>query len=225
MDQIKKMSDIKNSDLVLEYADCFIVKKSTIPNAGVGVFALKKFKKGQILGEYRGKSFSQQCELPLPPPKHDDWMYAYCDDKNNTIFGNNEMSRINDIVDFRQLTPEETMMMDREKKIPLIRKEYNVEFVENKGIIHIVAEKDLEINDELFIDYGYEYWLRLFQEFGFLSNYNHLLKKRKCNGSKSNKRKCNLKKMKLQHGRILIKLKINNESIIKKFISRGYKIV
>ncbi len=53
---------MKDKNVLIETKD-FIVKKSILPGAGMGLFANRNFKKGESLGPYKGRLLTmEQCE-------------------------------------------------------------------------------------------------------------------------------------------------------------------
>ena len=117
------------------------VQASTIPNAGLGVFALTDIKKGERLGEYTGRRVDEKTfqrmrntqyvfEVNLPTGKKE-----YIDAKRSPCL----MARINGA------------------KTPAQRKKVNVWSYQNRRRIFFQAKTDIREGDELLLDYGSDY--------------------------------------------------------------------
>ncbi|QJX71119.1 hypothetical protein F-liban_371 [Faustovirus] len=141
------------------------VKTSSIPGANNGVFAKTHIDSGSVL-------FSYQCVPTLTPPKlTDDREYRFdVVDSNNA--GNAAKTEtyaitltdmggmINDTVDFRPLSRDESVALF-EGKPPRVAYKHNCKFIHSTDtkILTIVASCDINAGDELFVDYGVNYWV------------------------------------------------------------------
>ena len=142
------------------------VKKSLIKNAGKGLFTVKPFVKGEIIGEYTG-ILKTEDEIT-----DEDLIYAYDYDNAHSLIGTGPCAMINDIVDVRVLTPEETKNSDYNKVWPKIDGlEYNCEFQQKGKTVNIVATKDIPSGAELYISYGHSYWNGTYNKNGYLTKW------------------------------------------------------
>ena len=119
-----------------------VVKKSTIPGAGKGLFTLKFIAKGKKITEYKGK-VSNWKEV-----NHNDGMnaYIYYVNKNHVIDGSTNTDNLARYIN------------DAKGCEPGERPKNNCYFV-NEGIrVFIEAKRDIEAGAELFVGYGKEYW-------------------------------------------------------------------
>jgi len=141
------------------------IKASNIPNANNGVFAKTHIDSGSVL-------FSYQCVPTLTPPKlSDDREYRFdVVDSNNAcnaaktetyaITLTDMGGMINDTVDFRPLSRDESIALF-ESKPPRLAYKHNCKFIHSTDtkILTIVASCDIDAGDELFVDYGVNYWV------------------------------------------------------------------
>lgn len=141
-----------------------VVKKSTIPGAGKGLFTLKFIAKGKKITEYKGKVTTWK------EVNHHDGLnaYIYYVNKNHVIDGSSSTANLARYIN------------DAKGCETAERPKNNCYFV-NKGLrVFIEAKRDIEAGSELFVGYGKEYWdtLRL--------NRNLAKKKKKKSSKKSN---------------------------------------
>jgi len=142
--------------------DSLEVRESLIPGAGVGLFSTKITPAGTILGEYKGYF----CENPTK--EESNYSYYF---KDHALIGTNLFSKINDIVDFRELTATESRLLDQHQ-LPLLKdKIYNCKFIETRNGVFIKACKEILLNEELYIPYGNSYWEFRFLEKGYINEY------------------------------------------------------
>lgn len=106
------------------------------------------------------------CEYEGPVVSIDDvtdFTYVYILADGKCIIGTNDAKFINDNVDVRKLTLDETRQFFEQKKLPeLPNRPQNCKFVEQNGRAYVVATTDIAPGDELLIDYGYRYWFGIF---------------------------------------------------------------
>lgn len=160
------------------------VAKSLIPNSGNGVFCTAPVKKGDVVGEYFGQTFTSQ-EWQNIPKELDP--YAYETDEKTTIIPDKACicQYINDAIHLDACVNEVLGdMFDVCEKVPtksLIKKcvvaftkrdvvccfqdeyegvlcNHNVEWQEKQGRVFLVAISDLEKGQELYVFYGWQYW-------------------------------------------------------------------
>ncbi|MCX6295041.1 MAG: SET domain-containing protein [Bacteroidetes bacterium] len=121
-----------------------VVKKSTIPGTGKGLFTKREIKKGERIVEYLGEIITE-AELDRRAEK-DIYGYAFYISKKKCIdayFTPKELARYAN--DAKGLT--------RVKGIT-----NNCCYVVYKNSGWIKAEKNIKANSELFVAYGAEYW-------------------------------------------------------------------
>jgi len=127
---------LMNNDLV--------VKKSSIPGAGKGLFTKRDIKKGERIVEYIGEIITEK-ELDKRAEK-DIYGYAFFVSKKICIdayYTPNELARYAN--DAKGLT-----------RIKGINNNACYEVWKNRGWIK--AEKNIKANSEIFVSYGAEYW-------------------------------------------------------------------
>ncbi len=114
------------------------IKKSTIPGAGLGVFATKDIPVSQIVCEYGGFFFAGKGE----------WMYhdTACRTATGYIVGRNIGSMINDCIDFNNL-PSKHEGFD-----------WNLQFVSQGDKVFMISTRAIAAGEELFVPYGLNYW-------------------------------------------------------------------
>lgn len=119
-----------------------VVKKSTLPNAGKGLFTKIFIPKGAFIVEYKGKvSTWKDAE-----PKEGFNGYIYYITRNHVIDAMTDPDAIARYAnDAKGLS-----------KVPGISN--NAEYVELKKRVFIVAKKDIPKGSEIFVSYGKEYW-------------------------------------------------------------------
>ncbi len=139
----------KKEEILLKSKTLY-VKKSNLPDAGMGLFALKSFKKGESLGPYNGKLLTmdecnQEKYLPL-------WGHML------------DMTNIEGIEPYVALHPSKTMILryinhapntiDGRKIKPELR--VNVEFskIDNHPYIEIKTIRDIPKDAEIYLNYG-----------------------------------------------------------------------
>jgi hypothetical protein len=139
----------KNSEIFFKTKSLY-VKKSNLPDAGLGLFARKPFKKGESLGPYNGKLLTmEECHkesyLPL-------WGHML------------DMTNIEGIEPYVALHPSKTMILRFINHAPGSvdgkkvkgRLGVNVEFsrIDKHPFIEILAIKDIPGDSEIYLNYG-----------------------------------------------------------------------
>lgn len=135
------------------------VKPSTIKGVGNGVFALVDIPGDCIVGIYDGRHFPPGC-----PTMITENIYCYEKTDGSAIVPGKDciLRYINDIIDL-----EETKRRNKRVNHPY---DYNVDFVElskddhikffPKDEVVVSTLRPIKAGDELFIDYGPDYWSR-----------------------------------------------------------------
>ena len=119
-----------------------VIKKSTLPGAGKGLFTKKIIPKGTRIVEYKGKVTTWK------EVDHLDGLNAYIFyiDRNHVIDASlrkNELARYaNDAVGFKKINPQAN----------------NCKYVEDNLRVFIESKRDIPPNTELFVRYGKKYW-------------------------------------------------------------------
>ncbi|MGZ8557336.1 MAG: SET domain-containing protein-lysine N-methyltransferase [Chitinophagaceae bacterium] len=119
-----------------------VVKRSTIPGSGKGLFTKKLITKGSRIVEYKGKI------TPWKEVKHNDGAngYIYYVSRNHVIDSHTYKKALARYAnDARGL-----------KKIKGISN--NAIYVQEKLRVFIEASKDIPANSEILVAYGNEYW-------------------------------------------------------------------
>jgi SET domain-containing protein len=117
------------------------VKKSTIPNAGKGLFTRKMIPKGSRIVEYKGKITT--------------WKEVKEDDHNPYIFFINRNHVINAMDDKKALA---RYANDARGLVKIKGITNNCEYVVEKKKAYIEAKKDIPAGAEILVGYGKEYW-------------------------------------------------------------------
>ena len=120
------------------------VKESTIDGAGLGTFATQFIPKNTDLGKYYGKITKEM-------PK--DTTYAW------TIFNSDKFGNIFkefvDGKDFKENNPLRYINAPKnQQEKPLL----NTKMVQQEGTVHYHTTRDIYKGEELFVDYGNNYW-------------------------------------------------------------------
>ncbi|MDX1961465.1 MAG: SET domain-containing protein-lysine N-methyltransferase [Leptospiraceae bacterium] len=127
----------------------FIVKKSLIPNAGLGLFTKRKFKKGESLGKYDGELLTEEeCDRRYSEQDH---VLDLSNAKRNLF------PKV-------YLYPPKKMLLRYINHAPVSidgkkirgKKSYNVDFneIDEYPYVEIIAIKDIEVGDEIYLTYG-----------------------------------------------------------------------
>ena len=138
-----KVININKSEGKVQNNELFEIKKSTIPNAGSGLFANMDIDMGIDLGEYFGKitdNYPGGC-----------YIWEYQDENNNTKYVNGEDYKNNPLKYVNGIKYKDQPTKDQLDKINC-----RMEVINNK--VHYISTKFINKGDELFIDYGNKYW-------------------------------------------------------------------
>jgi SET domain-containing protein len=118
------------------------VKKSTIPNAGKGLFTKVFIPKGTRIVEYKGKIST--------------WKDVQDDDgKNGYIFFVNRNHVIDALPDKKALA---RYANDANGLVKIKGIRNNAEYETEGKKAYIISKKDIEAKSEIFVDYGDDYW-------------------------------------------------------------------
>lgn len=124
------------------------IDNSKIENAGYGVFAKNKIKKGTRLGEYIGKIYKDM-NIVNSKTKDTNYFFEVNDHKNKSKF----------IIDAKPLKYSNfTRFINGVFTADQMAKQ-NCKFYQNRGKILVKAVKDIDSDDELLIHYGNNYRL------------------------------------------------------------------
>ena len=131
-------------------SDFFLLelKPSLIPGAGLGVFAKADFDAGIILCEYRGAVFLRETEKEIIK------LNNRCLTLNNNGFiaGNNCIATyVNDIIDLEESKKNKEFIKHKDK-------DYNCSYQRTYSKMFIVSTKPIKEGEELYVDYGKNYW-------------------------------------------------------------------
>lgn len=142
-------------------------RSSTISGAGDGVYAVKPIPTGTVLFTYTARKLTYP--LTLQQDRHYTFDVVVGDPNGKSNDSRRETycadlydlgGFINDIVDFRPLTQAESLALFHLKP-PLTANTYNCRYqhdVTTKQVC-IVTIKDIAAGQELFVDYGVNYWV------------------------------------------------------------------
>jgi len=115
----------------------FIVKASTIPNAGKGLFASKEFKKGEEIGQYTGDKLTRNQADAIPDAQG---AYILC--------------HIDECVDARRTNSTPLRYMNDPRGTG---KRSNARFVASNRFA-VRTTKKVKKGEELLVEYGRRYW-------------------------------------------------------------------
>lgn len=119
-----------------------VVKKSTIPDSGKGLFTKKEIKKGTRIVEYKGKLTTWK------EVNHDDGRngYIYYMNRNHVIDARPHLKAL-----ARYANDANGI-----KKVKGITN--NAQYVNDNKRVYIEATKNIPAGGEIFVKYGKEYW-------------------------------------------------------------------
>lgn len=120
------------------------IKKSSIRGAGKGAFAGTFIKKGDELGEYKGKRISEKEFNKLK--------------NTNYVFEVTLPNKKNVYIDAKNPKSSSWHRYVNGAKTKLQRKKINTHFYQYGRKIYLRATKDIPVNTELICDYGEYYW-------------------------------------------------------------------
>jgi SET domain-containing protein len=116
-----------------------LVKQSSIPNAGQGLFALKEFKKGAFLADYTGEVLTKnQLDQRYGPTEQDLAPYGFQVSKNKFIDSACERG----ITAYANSSPGHN----------------NAAFSVSHGRVRLKATENINVGSEVFVDYGDDYF-------------------------------------------------------------------
>lgn len=141
------------------------LRESTIHGAGNGVFAAEDIKRGEIICEYDGY-FKESKECDERERVYSiDAGYGLC------IVGDGIGAMINDIVDLRELSESEAQDLFNGRPRALQAHNCFFKFVGEGEFSHIyiIASADIKSGSELFIPYGFRYWIPQYHDRGYIN--------------------------------------------------------
>lgn len=143
---------------LLEMEKTLYLKESTIAEAGSGVFSHVDIPKGKIIAEYRGKTYSKNKILSAETLKYS---FIFPDDTLIVPYHDTIAKYINDTIDLRKTIQVGELMYTKNQ--------YNVRWYQVKDPnsedpmtnyrLFIITTKSIKKGEELFIDYGHQYWM------------------------------------------------------------------
>ena len=139
-------------------------KQSTIPNAGLGVFAKCFIPRGTVICEYEGDIVDDESFEKASAYEKD--RTIGCSD-GISIIGRGIGAMINDIVDFREYPENVLVDILYHNFMPVHEgKDHNCLFFHDpkRRFPDVVAVKNIEKDQEIFVKYGNHYWERKFDE-------------------------------------------------------------
>lgn len=118
------------------------IKSSLLPNAGMGLFTTAFIPKGTIIVEYKGKITT--------------WKEVDHNDGDN---GYIYYVKRNHVIDASRYTSALARYANDARGIQRMKGlKNNAEYVEEGLKVYIKATRDIAAGDEIFVDYGKEYW-------------------------------------------------------------------
>ena len=136
------------------------VETSTLPKAGLGLFASKELSKGEYICEYYGSVTTAKHSENAVFNDEDKMVQL---DEEYCIISRAIASRANDIIAFSPTDYRTNKFKDflSSKQFPLLSgKNHNARLsIESKQKVFIKAKRDIRAGEEIFIDYGFNYWL------------------------------------------------------------------
>ena len=127
-----------------------VVKQSTIPNAGNGLFAKRFFKKDSIIGYFKGNIISNEEVNSINDSGHIKRYYLVELDDYKTLDTYDYQSPVIYANDAEWLT-----------KIDGFANNSSIGITKNRSRAYIYATKDIPVGSEIFLEYGEDYWLNL----------------------------------------------------------------
>ena len=121
-----------------------IVKKSQLPNAGKGLFTTKPIKKGEQVIEYLGEIIEWK-----------EYLKRVLEDKDGYLFFINKQKCID-----AYNTPQHLARFANDAsgitRVTGLRNNCEYEIIKNR--CYIVAKRNIQPNEEIFVSYTKEYW-------------------------------------------------------------------
>jgi hypothetical protein len=125
-----------------------VIRPSTLPNAGLGLFATTQFYSPMILGEYKGEVLTQaQIDARYGKGPKDFGPYALMVHKNYILDAAVERCLGAYINDGRDVKPSNVKWVCKHDKEPPYTPH-----------MFLVAIQDIRIDDEILVSYGADYW-------------------------------------------------------------------
>lgn len=135
------------------YTAALYESKSTLDNCPIGVFTSKDILSGAVICQHSGNVVTTEAVVR-------DHTTTYATSTGTIISCDSISNKINDIVDVRKLSYDETEKFFKSKELPKIAGvAYNCKFEETDGNVFVVAIADIAAYSELFIDFGANYWV------------------------------------------------------------------
>lgn len=133
------------------------VKQSNIADAGLGAFAAINFDDGEIIGVYEGKKYTQNKIFSGSTMKYvfEYDLYGYKFQIVPSLSCN--MRYINDIIHVGK-------SRFYGQRINQRGIDYNVEWLQYDETVYIRAKREIQMGEELYIDYGDNYWKSYWQK-------------------------------------------------------------
>ena len=122
--------------------DKIIIKQSTIQDAGYGTFALRDFRKNELLDEYKGKLLTIE---------------QYNSKKSNLAYIWEIKDEDDDVIAYIDGGNKKFSNWTRYVNCPCTTKQENVSAVQKHYKMYYYALKNIKKGDELFVWYGPEY--------------------------------------------------------------------
>lgn len=142
-------------------------RDSKIPNGGKGVFATQFIPKGTKICRYKGRIVSRNQYMNLIRREQDRGFEVATD---NIIIGSNIGSNINDNVILGKYDLEGTKKVFDDKSLfRFADTTLNCDFVRRDGKLFIYSTTDINAGDELYVDYGFNYWVPRMIQWGLFT--------------------------------------------------------
>lgn len=134
------------------------IAESSIERAGSGVFAKCSISDGEILCEYRGAIVPFNVVLSLEQESKRITL-----NDQETILGDNIASCINDTVDFREYSLAELRECVAKGTFLTHDKKHNAKLTKIHDKIFVTAIRNIQSGEEIFADFGHEFWVKQFK--------------------------------------------------------------
>lgn len=136
------------------------IRPSQIPNAGNGVFVTQPIVQNEIITEYRGNIVEYKQNEQMPSDR------CHFISPTLMIDSDNVGGMVNDLVDLRQLTVEEMRNIVDGGNFPKHPNlDYNCAYARVQQKVLIMALRDINVGEELYVNYGRSYWLGAYNKF------------------------------------------------------------
>lgn len=144
------------------------IRTSQIKSAGDGIFAKTDIPSGELICEYIGDLVDGGDNL-----SSDQSDVAINVGGGLAVVGNGIGAKINDIVKVGPITEEEFDLILASETFPvhdghIINCAFEIKGSGEFAIVNIVSIRDIQAGEELFISYGYNYWIDRFIRWGML---------------------------------------------------------